>query len=318
MPYSRNIVNLLRCICIVSILESFVGDNHLRALWEWSAPHVVSIYDYIGYDDDLRLLARMTITTFNNIFGRMDYYYSWPRNWWETTGDHGMLQWTGKKSVNVLSPKDRFLRYLMLNTNHSVSSLVATFGQNKSVIYQDYKFIAIGIVKMLGAEWLSLPRSDTDAYRSLLGQGVLSDSNGDTIWHNVPYICDVTTIRIQRPTYAQREHYNGHKKYHTVDFHCTHSVAGRLYSVVGPFPGSYNDIQAAKNSLLYQYRNTYLAPGHAALADLAYYNIGDPFLCRISFQESCTHDEETYNICHSRARVISENWYGRFKTCWTY
>ena len=118
---------------------------------------------------------------------------------------------------------------------------------------------------------------------------------------------------MQRPINAQQEHYNGHKKHHAVDFHCTHSGTGRLYSVVGPPPGSYNDMQAAKNSLLYQYRDTYLAPGHAALADLAYYNIGDPFLCRISYPESYTHDEETYNICHSRARVISENCYCRFK-----
>ena len=79
----------------------------------------------IGYDDDLRLLACIIITTFNSIFDRMDYDYNWPENWWETTVDYAVLQWTGTKSVNVASPKDRFLRYLMLNTSHSLNSLVA-------------------------------------------------------------------------------------------------------------------------------------------------------------------------------------------------
>ena len=124
---------------------------------------------------------------------------------------------------------------------------------------------------------------------------------------------------MQRPIDAQQEYYNGHKKHHTVDFHCTHSGTGRLHSVVGRFPQSHNDMQAVNNSLLYQHRNTYFAPRQAALTDLAYYNSGDLFLCRISHQESYIHhDEESHNICHSRARVISENRCSRFKAYWTY
>ena len=65
-----------------------------------------------------------------------------------------MEHWTGNKSVNVCGPKDRLLRYLMVNTSNSIGSLVSTFGQNKSVIYADYKFIALGIVKVMGGEWV--------------------------------------------------------------------------------------------------------------------------------------------------------------------
>ena len=110
----------------------------------------------------------------------------------------------------------------MVNTSHSIHSLVSTFGQNKSVIYLYYKFIAIGIVKIMGGEWLSLPHHNSDEYRSLIGEGVFTYDD-EIIFDNVPYIADVTTQPIQRPTYAQMEYCNGHKKRHMVDFHMVHS-----------------------------------------------------------------------------------------------
>ena len=123
---------------------------------------------------------------------------------------------------------------------------------------------------------------------------------------------------MQRPTHAQRECFNGHKKCHTVDFHCAHSGTGRVYSVIGPIPGSYNDIQAAKSTLLYTQSHRYLAPGHGVLSDMAYYHIGYPFICRIAYQMTYTPEEIAYNISHSHSRVISENWYGRFRAYWSY
>ena len=56
---------------------------------------------------------------------------------------------TWNKSVNVCGPKHRLLRYFMVNTDNSISSLASTYGQNKSAIHLDYKFIAIGIVKLI-------------------------------------------------------------------------------------------------------------------------------------------------------------------------
>ena len=100
----------------------------------------------------------------------------------------------------------------MFNANNSVGSLVTTFGQNKPIIHQYYEFIAIGIVKVFGKEWLSLPNHDTDEYLSLLGAGVFTHSNGDLIFNNTQYIQEMTTVAIQRPTVAQGHYYNGHKK----------------------------------------------------------------------------------------------------------
>ena len=316
MP-DRNVINLLRFIAIITIMEYVCSPNRLRAIWDWNAPHVSNIYDYIGYDDDLRILCRMVVYTFDYVAGQVCENLKWPKNWYKNECNVDIQEYDGKCQSSVLSPKDRLLRYYMQNTNHSVPSLISTFGQNKSTIYSDYKFIAFTIVKVMGDEWCSLLIPGTPDYDNLIGQGVFSEE-GDILFDNVPYVCDVTSVQIARPRLAQRTYYNGHKKCHTVDFHCTHSGTGRVYGVTGPIPGSHNDVQAARTSLIYRERNTYLSPNHAVLADLAYYHIGKPFLCRISFQESYTELENQFNMAHSRARVISENWYGRFKGYWTY
>ena len=135
----------------------------------------------------------------------------WPRNWWERTGVHGNDHWYGKKSVSVLSSKDRLLRYFMFNTIHSIEQLVPTFGQNKSVIYLDYKSVAIGNVKKLERQWLCLCNANTKKYNKLIGAGA-NTYDRQMIFDDVPYVADVTTIRTCRPTYPQREHFNGHKK----------------------------------------------------------------------------------------------------------
>ena len=138
----------------------------------------------------------------------------------------------------------------MFNTNHSVTTLQATFGQAKSIIFEDYKFISRSLVFAFGREWLSLPEAGTVEYNNLLGAGVFSEGD-QVIFGNVPHVCDVTSIRICRPKLAQRAYFNGHKKYHTVDFHCVHSGTGRVYSVVGPIPGAHNDVHSARQSLIY-------------------------------------------------------------------
>ena len=106
---------------------------------------------------------------------------------------------------------------------------------------------------------------------------------GERVFDDVPWVCDVTSIRICRPKLAQRSHYNGHKKCQTVDFQCVHSGTGRVYSCCGPIPGSHNDVQTVKESIIYAQTNKCIAPNHKVLADLAHYHVGEPYLCRISF-----------------------------------
>ena len=257
----------------------------------------------------------MTLDTFYYLHGQVMVSMRWPRDWIKITGN--IEGYMGPIQECVLGTKDRLLRFFMMNTTFSVHSLVTTFGQNKSVIYKDYKFIAQQIVWALGDEWLCLPEAGSTRYCNLLGQGAFSEA-GVAAFGNTPYIADVTSIKIQRPKYGQRAYFNGHKKCHTVDFHCVHSGTGRVYSVVGPVPGANNDISTAKQSLVYTETNRYLLPNHVVLADLAYHFIGYPFLCRIAYQESYTPIENAYNMLHSRVRVISENFYGRYKLLWTY
>ena len=315
MP-SRSIIKFMQFIAIISLLENIVNSTQLLATWEWNSPHVYCIYDIISYDDDLRILCRMTLDTFNYIYSQITEYIVLPRKWMDSNATSS-IDYNGKCQSSALGPKDRLLRYYMFNTNHSRAQLEVTFGQNKSIIYADYHYIAETLVFVLGDQWLSLPEPHTDKYKQLIGAGVFSEE-GEIHFNNVPYIVDVTTFPICRPKYAQRAYYNGHKKRHTVDFHVCHSGTGRVYSVIGPIPGSHNDIQAAKASLLYKQRNKYLDPDHAVLADLAYFYIGDPFLCRFGFQHSYTAMENAFNFAHSQKRIISENYYMRFKNYWTY
>ena len=317
MP-NRHMLNFLRYLCIITLLEQVVSISQLRSIWTWNAPHVNDIYSIIGYDDDLRILTRMAIGTFEYIHDKVHISITWSRKWFEECGDFNPNHdYDGKYQPCVLSVKDRLLRCFMFYTNHSIAALEHTFGQKKSVIYTDVKFIMQQIVYKLGREWLSLPDAESNAYNTLIGQGVFSEG-GQTVFDNTPYVCDVTSIRTCRPRLGQRSYYNGHKKYHTVDFQCVHSGTGRVYSCCGPIPGSHNDVQTAKASIIYTNTDRYIAPGHKVLADLAYYHIGEPYLCRISFQSSYTPLENHYNILHSRCRVISENYYGRFKTYWSY
>ena len=317
MPPSANMHILIQFMVLISVIDELVGLYELRATWDWGTSHIVSIYDYIAYDDDFRILSRMTFNTFDMLNERCYDYLKWPKQWFKTGNITIEGNYTGRRQECVLSPQDRLLRFLMLNNGYKIPQLEATFGQKKSTIYDDYKFISIQIVFAMGDEWLSLPEPGSVEYNGLIGAGVFSE-NGEILFDNIPYIADVTSIRIQRPKYGQRAYYNGHKKYHTVDFHCVHSGTGRVYSVSGPIPGANNDIQSARTSPVYTHRNQYLAPGHGVFADLAYYYVGQPFVCRVAYQPHYTAIENTYNLYHSKTRVISENWYGRFKLYWGY
>ena len=75
MP-NRNIVNLIRIICIVSIIECIVDYKKkvLRCAWTWNASHVFNIYDFIGYEDYLTLIAHMALDTFDGIIDRRSDY----------------------------------------------------------------------------------------------------------------------------------------------------------------------------------------------------------------------------------------------------
>ena len=119
---------------------------------------------------------------------------------------------------------------------------------------------------------------------------------------------------IRRPTYGQREYYNGYKKAHTVDVMFIHDGDGLVRYIRGPQPGSRNDVDIAKTSDICIHPEKYLTPGHNILGDLAFHWIGYPFLCRIAYQEHYTIQEMNYNKYHSKCRVISENFYGRLKS----
>ena len=75
-----------------------------------------------------------------------------------------------------------------------VSGLVQLFGQQKSTVYYDIKFIAKIIIKALEKEWISMPDPNTTEYNQLLGAGVLSDDDGNVVWPKVPYIMDVSCV----------------------------------------------------------------------------------------------------------------------------
>ena len=88
------------------------------------------------------------------------------------------------------------------------------------------------------------------------------------------------------------------KKCHAVDFHCVHSGTGLACSTCGLLPGSYNDVKTAKASKLCTHTKKCIASEHEVLADLACYNIGEPYSCWISFQSSYTALESQYNSSH--------------------
>ena len=46
---------------------------------------------------------------------------------------------------------------------------------------------------------------------------------GVVAFGNFTRIADLDLIRIQRPRYGQKAHYNGHKKHRTADLPCVHS-----------------------------------------------------------------------------------------------
>ena len=227
--------------------------------------------------------------------------------------DSSITECDGKHQSSALSKKDRFLRCLMFAAKKCIHGLEKLFAQNKSIIYADFKFISFQLLKVLGPDWNTPHAPYTAEYTNLLGKGVFSE-DGMNIFPNVPYVTDITSIRIRRPTNSQKTWYNGHKKHHSADFMCVHDGTGRVHHVSGPAPGSYNDIQQAKKSIFYTNTLSVLQPSHMVIADLAYYHIGYPYLAKIHYQDSYTLQENMYNAYHATVRVISENYYCRMKT----
>ena len=56
--------------------------------------------------------------------------------------------------------------------------------------------------------------------------------------------------------------------------------------------------------------------GHNILCDLMYFYQGHPLLTRFAYQSNYSEMELNYNKQLGRCRVISENYYGRFKKYW--
>ena len=68
-----NLTHYFQYVSLLTLIQEILNASQLRSAWEWNAPHVSNIYDYITYDADLRLLCPMTINTFVNLLhGRLN------------------------------------------------------------------------------------------------------------------------------------------------------------------------------------------------------------------------------------------------------
>ena len=64
MPCNRNIINLIRFITIIKALETIWNTSQFQSMLEWTPSNIGKIYQHIEYDD-LRILTRLTLETFN-------------------------------------------------------------------------------------------------------------------------------------------------------------------------------------------------------------------------------------------------------------
>ena len=57
---------ILQFLDLVSIVDLLVNNHrYLRNKWSWNEAKITNIYEYITYEDDLRLIIRFDYATFN-------------------------------------------------------------------------------------------------------------------------------------------------------------------------------------------------------------------------------------------------------------
>ena len=150
MPFGYVIRHIIALINITSIFEELCDNNVIRESWSWKRPSLPNIYDYINYDDDLRACCHIEMHTFQYVFEETEPFMDWPRDWYKKVDDVSIKEYKGKKQSSALSNKDRLLRAFMFAAKKCVNGLQELFNQGKSIIYADFKFVSMQIVKAMG------------------------------------------------------------------------------------------------------------------------------------------------------------------------
>ena len=114
-----------------------------------------------------------------------------------------------------------------------------------------------------------------------------------------------------KPKIAQREYYDGRKKFHCKNYLCLHDGTGSSVYIHGGERGSTEDVTLLRRSSFRSNLHQYVEIGDYVFCDGAWKNEGPPFSCRFTDRANLTAAELAFNHALSEKRIICENYYGR-------
>ena len=153
--------------------------------------------------------------------------------------------------------------------------------------------------------------------------------NGDAPIETVWGFIDCTIRRIARPTWYQRQAYNGHKKFHSLKFQAVVLPDGMFAHLYGPFEGRRADPGLLAESGLLEKCTTHARkPGttNATPIEDRYYQLfGDPaygvspvLLSPFARAGQRSEDEQEWNVGMSSVRIEVEHGFGIVVNTWPF
>lgn len=125
-------------------------------------------------------------------------------------------------------------------------------------------------------------------------------------------IIDCTEQPVQRPKNEQKQWYSGKKKHHSIKTEVIVTHKGRIVCVSDPAPGSVHDITIRKQGPpLPKDARCYADSGYQGVQH-EHPNIDIPY--KKTKNKPLSKDEEHYNTCLSRYRVLVEHSFAKIKT----
>ena len=195
------------------------------------------------------------------------------------------------RPLSVGGLEDHLLVMLILYRCHISQEFLATlYNVDKSTISRTLKRIEPLAVEVLGVrKQITVSRDEFDAL-----------------------IIDCTEQPVQRPKYEQKQWYSGKKKRHSIKAEIIVTHKGRIVCVSDPAPGSVHDITIRKRGPpLPKQAQCYADSGYQGLQH-EHPNIDIPY--KKTKNKPLSKDEEHYNTCLSRYRVLVEHSFAKIKT----
>eukprot|EP01083_Nonionella_stella_P090831 253821_1 len=306
-------LQILLLLALFIVSEDY--PEWFRESWSLRDPLIDPYAIAMNNELDFIRLTRWEITTFidlwvqplDHILNRTDKQI---KKWIFDNDYHAIYHAKRKGPPKRLDTANRLMRYFMFCSGCKIPTLELLFGQRKSEIYEDSFLISMVIVK----KWkITLPDKESEEYRRRVGSGTFAG-----VFDLAVYAMDGHQVSVCKPSYQQREFYDGRVKTHCVNYLYLHESDGTAAYVSKGKPGRKNDINLLNTSSFYLQIDRYIdiARGHGILCDGIWRHEAAPFITRFCERDDLSIGEIIFNYYQSEKRVIAENYYGRLHKLW--